>query len=231
MLARDYHANREIDAGRRISLAFQPESRPYRHRTGAPMDFRDRHQGFTLVELMVALAVLAILTIAAVPSFSTFRQRSVVREASEQALGFWNQVRFEAVKRNALVNVGVMIEPDGSFCLGAATTLDPSAASPCDCSSASPASNVCDVARYPDSQQDWNDVRIESGEANVVIEPKRGGLATPGSAGVFVGLSAPDGPMDYTINLHVDALGRAVLCQSAADANAMSDYEGRRCAP
>ena len=61
----------------------------------------DSQQGFTLVELMVGLAVLAILTAAALPSFAAFRQRAAVREAADQAVAFWNTARFEAVKRNA----------------------------------------------------------------------------------------------------------------------------------
>lgn len=195
------------------------------------MGKRDEQQGFTLVELMVALAVLAILTVAALPSFASFRQRSAVREAADQATAFWNSARFEAVKRNALVKVGVKKNADGSFCLGAATTDDPSDATACDCTTAAPASNICDISRFPTDQGDWNGVTLATNSDTAVLEPKRGSLADASAAGVLLGLSAPPGPMDYTLNMHVDAMGRAVVCQSSADTDLLADYTGRQCSP
>ena len=191
----------------------------------------DRQQGFTLIELMVALAVLAILTVAALPSFSSFRQRSAVREAADQTAAFWNAARFEAVKRNTLVKVGVWKSADGSFCLGAATTTNPSDATPCDCTLANPSTKVCDIARFPTTQGEWNRVTASTGSVVAVLEPKRGSLADTSDAGVFVGLLAPPGPMSYTLNMHVDAMGRAVVCQSSSDTNIISDYQGRQCSP
>lgn len=191
----------------------------------------DSQQGFTLVELMVGLAVLAILTVAALPSFASFRQRAAVREAADQAAAFWNNARFEAVKRNSMVKVGVQKAADGTFCLGAATTTNPSDGTPCDCSTAVPASKICNVARFPTSQDEWNGVTLDTGSDVAVLEAQRGLLADSAGAGVLASFSAPAGPMDYTLNLHVDALGRAVLCQSSADATPLSDYEGRQCSP
>ncbi|MEO5827109.1 MAG: type II secretion system protein [Luteimonas sp.] len=195
------------------------------------MENCDKNQGFTLIELIVAIGVLAILTVAALPSFSAFRQRSAVREAGEQASAFWNSARFESIKRNALVKVSVLHNADGSFCLGAATTTDPSDARPCDCTSASPATDVCNVARFPTDQREWNGVTLETGSDAAVLEAKRGSLADAAAAGVLLGLSAPPGPMDYTLNMHVDVLGRAVVCQSSTDSDVIADYRGRRCSP
>lgn len=191
----------------------------------------DRQQGFTLVELMVALAVLAILTVAALPSFSAFRQRAAVREAADQVAAFWNDARFQSVKRNAMVKVSVQKAADGTFCLGSATTTNASDTTPCDCTAASPASNICNVARFPTDQDEWNGVTLESDSDVAVLEAKRGSLADPSAAGVLVSLSAPQGEMDYTLNMHVDAMGRAVVCQSSADADTLSDYAGRQCSP
>ena len=191
----------------------------------------DRQQGFTLVELMVGLAVLAILTAAALPSFAAFRQRAAVREAADQAVAFWNTARFEAVKRNAMVKVGVQKAADGTYCFGAATTTNPSDGTPCDCTVAVPAANICNVARFPTNQEEWNGVSLDTGTDVAVLEAKRGSLADSAGAGVLASLSAPTGPMDYTLNLHVDAMGRAVLCQSSGDTDTLSDYEGRQCSP
>ena len=191
----------------------------------------DNHQDFTLGELMVGLAVLAILTAAALPSFASFRQRAAVRGAADQATAFWNNARFEAVKRNAMVKVGVQKAADGSYCLGAATTTHPSDGTPCDCTAAVPAANICNVARFPTAQGEWNGVTLDTGTDVAVLESKRGSLADSAAAGVLASLSAPSGPMDYTLNLHVDAMGRAVLCQSSGDSHLLSEFEGRQCSP
>ena len=198
-----------------------------------------REGGFTLIELVVTLAVTFIFFIMALPSFSSLRQRSALRGAAEGTLSFWNEARFEAVKRNQMVKVGVKTGADGAFCLGAATTEDESDTTPCDCLSAAPASNACDVARWPTSQSEWQGVRLagvsiagSSGTSDlhpVVIDPKRSTLAVPTSRG-NIGLAAAPGQAAYRINLNIDRLGHALLCESTNDASKLSDYDKRRCA-
>lgn len=61
--------------------------------------------GFTLVELMVALAVLAILITIALPSFTNMIQNNRSAALANSIVTALNVARSEAVKRNALVNV------------------------------------------------------------------------------------------------------------------------------
>jgi prepilin-type N-terminal cleavage/methylation domain-containing protein len=199
-----------------------------------PMILR-RASGFTLIELMVTLTVVFVLALIAIPSFLAVRQRAALRGAGDQALSLWNQARFEAAKRNTMVKVGVHV--DGTaFCLGAATTTNASDTTPCDCSSAAPTTNVCDVARFPDSQDEWRGVTLSGtptlGNNNgvAVIDPRLTSLSDSTAVGT-VTMAAPPGRISYKLNLHVDALGRAVLCESTADTNPMSDYSDRRCSP
>lgn len=195
--------------------------------------------GFTLIEMMVTLAVLFIFFIMAVPSFAGLKQRAAIRGAGDQVLSFWNEARFESVKRNQLVKVGVWTGPDGAFCLGAATTTNEADATPCDCSSAAPASNVCDVGRYPADQSEWKGVTLASislGETTslatikpAVIEPKRTTLTEPADKGT-ISLAAPKGQLAYKLNLYVDQLGRGLLCESSSSTGRLPDYDKRRCA-
>lgn len=198
-----------------------------------------RSRGFTLIELMVTLTVVLIFMLMAVPSFAGIKQRSAIRGAADQMLGFWNEARFEAVKRNQLVKVGVMTGAGGAFCLGAATTTDEADSTPCDCTSASPAANVCDVGRYPTDQADWNRVSLAGvtvgGSTSlaalhpVVIEPKRTALTEATDKGT-ISLASPPGQAAYRINLSIDQLGRGLLCESSSSTSRLTDYNNRRCA-
>ncbi len=74
-----------------------------------------RHaSGFTLIELVVTLAVMFSFFVMAVPFFNSLRQRSALRGAAEHTLSLWNNARSEAVKRNQMVKVGVFRATDGS---------------------------------------------------------------------------------------------------------------------
>lgn len=196
-------------------------------------------KGFTLIELMVTITVLLIFLLMAVPSFAGLKQRSAIRGAADEMLGFWNEARFEAVKRNQLVKVGIMTGAGGAFCLGAATTTDEADSTPCDCTSASPSVNACDVGRYPADQAEWNRVSLASVTVGgttslsalhpVVIEPKRTALTEAADKGT-ISLASPPGQSAYRINLSIDQLGRGVLCESSSATSRLTGYDNRRCA-
>jgi len=62
-----------------------------------------RQLGFTIVELMVGIVVLAILLAIGGPSFATWLQNSQIRNMSEGLKDGLQLARAEAVRRNALV--------------------------------------------------------------------------------------------------------------------------------
>ncbi len=56
--------------------------------------------GFTLIELMVTVALIALLSAVAVPNFVTFRRNSELTGITNNFLGALNAARSEGMKRN-----------------------------------------------------------------------------------------------------------------------------------
>ncbi|MFC5741597.1 GspH/FimT family pseudopilin [Dyella tabacisoli] len=75
--------------------------------------------GFTLIELMVTLAVLAILMMIAVPSYRDLTRRNYVSSASNALLADLSYARTEAANRGTFVSV--CSSTDGSTCAGTTT--------------------------------------------------------------------------------------------------------------
>ncbi len=188
-------------------------------------------RGFTLIELMVTLAVLAIILTMAIPSFNDFRQRSALRGASDQFISFWANSRMEALKNNSLVKVS-MSTNGTNYCLGAATTTDPADNAKCDCFTA----NACNVGSYPADQAEWKRIRflgdsdttIGNTTGVIIIDPKRGGLTNSNRAGYWQ-IASPTGGVDYRLRVNVDLFGRAVACEPASSPSKMPQFSGRKC--
>lgn len=62
-----------------------------------------KSRGFTLIELMVGLTIMAFLLMAGVPSLSDWIRNSQMRSAAESIMTGLHQTRAEAVKRNTPV--------------------------------------------------------------------------------------------------------------------------------
>lgn len=72
--------------------------------------------GFTLVELMVAVAILAILAVIAVPSLQQAILRNRLTSAANELVATFQLARMEAVRRNRVVEVCPTV--NGTTCAG-----------------------------------------------------------------------------------------------------------------
>jgi prepilin-type N-terminal cleavage/methylation domain-containing protein len=187
-------------------------------------------RGFTLIELVVTVSVLAILLVIAIPSFNEFRQRSALRGATDQVISFWSNARFEALKRNQPIKVGLIRTDDSNFWLCAAL-----ASSNTDTAAIAAADRVaqCTIGIYPGSIPEWKRIIAptgvgKNGAAFAVIDPKRGGLGVSSQAG-FWELHSPAGGTEYHLRVNVDLFGRAVACEPDTSPSSMPQFANRRC--
>lgn len=73
--------------------------------------------GFTLVEMIVVMAVLSILLAIAAPSLQTFMRNAQVRSLSESLLAGINLARSEAIRRNTQVSFWMVTNTASSCAL------------------------------------------------------------------------------------------------------------------
>jgi len=215
-------ARDSLPPGRREALASPPF--PITIRSGMPaivgVRVRKRGQaGFTLVELMVSVTVIAILLAVATPSFSEFLERSRVRGAAEDGLALLAQARQGAVEADRNVRLTVS-GTSGAWCLGAIQQPEPSTAgdlvsttpAACNCSSNAAACLVGGEVLVADSDGSRG-VTVSAGSlATDFTYDSKGGTLANLAATPQVDFISPRG--HYTLRIEVNALGQARICNA-----------------
>lgn len=81
------------------------------------MDMKRRPiSGFTLLELMVAVALVAILVAVGIPSYQSLRQEQMVRAATQAVYTDMMLLKSEAIKRNQNLSLFVFKSGDNDWC-------------------------------------------------------------------------------------------------------------------
>ena len=80
--------------------------------------------GFTLIEVMIGLTVMAILMVMGLPSFTAWLQKGQIRTAAEAIQNGLTLARAEAVRRNTKVSFS-MAGPDSSWTVAVVTAPVP----------------------------------------------------------------------------------------------------------
>ena len=167
--------------------------------------------GFTLVELMVTLAVMAVVLVAAAPSMADFFDKNRVRGAADAVVSLLSNARTEAVKSDLDVNVA-FTGSGTAWCVGANAAQAPTggalagAAGACDCTNVA----QCTVggARSVVDSSAYSRVSIGALPTAMVFDSKLGTISPLGSRQVT--LTSPAGK--YDLRIEVNALGQARLC-------------------
>lgn len=168
-------------------------------------------RGFTLIELMVTVAVLAILMTLAAPSFADFFQRYRLRGAADDVASLLVTARTEAMTRNRDVSV-VFKGSDAAWCVGAIMAAEPTtlgdavgAAPDCNCT------GDCMIGgRVTEAHgSDYAGVARVVTPASFVFD-RLTGAVSPLSAAGTTSFKSPN--QKYTLAVDVSPLGRGQLC-------------------
>lgn len=170
--------------------------------------------GFTLIELMVTLAVLAILLVAAAPSFSDSIDKSRLKGVAHGVVDVINKARTESVRQGRDVSVA-MKGTTTAWCLGAKAAAEPSApgepvpaATACDCSASPTACLIGEQQSIFATALD-NGVELTATPTAAFIFSNRFGTVD-GFGTTTVTMTSPRKKFD--LELTVTPLGQVSLC-------------------
>ena len=171
-----------------------------------------RMKGVTLIELVVAMTVLAILATAALPAYRDFFERYRLRGAVDEVTSAIATARAGAVKADRDVKVSFG-GTSSSWCVGAAAAAEPVAGAPvdaaqaCNCLTNAPQCVVGDtVIRVMPGKHPG--VTMTSTSMFFDFDSKLGVMQPLGS--VCTTLKSPN--QQYTMQINVNALGQTTTC-------------------
>ncbi|MFO6422830.1 GspH/FimT family pseudopilin [Motilimonas sp. KMU-193] len=178
-------------------------------------------QGFTLMELLIAVAVLAILLSIGVGSYSSLFKKNELRGATESLYSLLTYAKSESIKANTQIAVTFKDGDDGAWCAGLTTVSGTK--DTCNCKSAASATDSCTLVNGTDKRL----VVIDGGEfskidldvtsmasSTITFDNVRG---MPLSAAGDVKLKTDE---NDTVKVTVNAMGNVKTCTSAGS----SDY-------
>lgn len=162
--------------------------------------------GLTLVELLAGLAILAIVTVFAVPSFDDMRVRERVKGAANNLFTDLQFARSEAVQRNARITVS--FTSGAAWCYGIHQGNDA-----CDCDTANSCSiKTVTAADFPGISMSQAQFDSSAGTLDwYAIDPRRGQSVDAGGNAV-TGNVVFAGSGSRSLRGDVNAVGRVRLC-------------------
>ena len=179
-------------------------------------------RGFTVIELLIVVAVVAIIASLAVPSYQAIVEKWQVTSAAEQMTAFLSSMKGEAVKLNEDL---ALVYSDEHDCMG----FHQPAVTGSDTCSCAAGANTCQVSTDLDgegnSTQTFDRVlRIDelrepdvfrtlnmAGNSGVLVYDSVRGVLEPAFAtGMSIALESTGGL--YALNVQVDRMGRIEIC-------------------
>lgn len=194
-----------------------------------------RGKGFTLIELMIVLVIVAIGIALAVPTFQSFRDKRRLTSAAEQVSAFLVHAQSEAIKRNKQVTVS-WETPGGhsvDWCIGAVLDDDP-----CDCTG-DDADSPCEIdeVTYLFEQEDFVDLNYELmhmrvNTGNFSFDPIRGTVVDVSNSVIADGdwlfyVHSDEGSWtsrEYELEILLNPTGRVKICTDTVRERIIGGY-------
>lgn len=200
---------------------------------------RGQSPGFTLLELMIVVVIVAIGVALAVPSFKSILEKRQLTSAAEEIAGFMRFAKSEAVKRNEQVIINMRHTDLTTWCIGA--TLGTTA---CDCRPPPDGpdlgdDNYCDIEGVA-YQMDQADVVSNSDyelmylmqlngtttpDASFAFDPVRGTLLDLESVNFQLHTNQGSGSTkEYQLEVNILPTGRVQICTATGRERLLKQY-------
>ncbi len=173
---------------------------------------RSRQSGFSLIELMMTIILLAVSLVLAIPSFRDAVEKRQVTNAGEQLVSFINSAQGIAQRTNQVVTVSYNRDANDDWCVGAV-----GGETACNCEQTNPlATDYCQIdgRQMIVSQADTDNLEMMhavSGDGAYAFDPIRG-LFVDLSDSLSMELRSPSG--DFRLTMQVNSTGRVMLCSA-----------------
>ena len=159
-----------------------------------------KQNGFTLFEMMVAIAVMAIITTTVVPEFNSMRERHKIRGAAETIASDLQLARSEAIKTNQDVSLSFNGNGTTQWCYGINDTNG------CNCE----VNNACQVDGTTirvASSADFSNINLTTNftAQTTTFDPDRG---TTNSGTTTLTANGK------TVKIFISAIGRISFCST-----------------
>lgn len=187
-----------------------------------------RHSGFTLIEMMVTVAVLVVLGLTVVPSVQRMVERNRIVATVEAVYAQVALAKGESYKRSEQIVVRV-VDSDGAWGVGVSDVAacdpletDPTQADACTLPFTEADGSTTRVLRainntmYTADRVEAEDEASDSTIQTFTFDPTRGTVTPPGEIEVDY---APADDREYEVRVLVDATGRIRVCSQAGDAH------------
>jgi type IV fimbrial biogenesis protein FimT len=209
-------------------------------RSGFRPVYQRQSPGFTIIELVIVVVIIAIGVALAVPSFRSIIEKRQLTSATEEIAGFMRFAKSEAIKRNDEVIVNMRHSDNKTWCIGATlgmTACDcrpPDDGGPnlgdadfCDIEDVAYQMDQADVVSNPDYElmqgMEINDLETPNGSFS--FDPVRGTLSALQPINFQLHTSTEtDGTREYQLEVNVLATGRVQICTDTSGAILLKQY-------
>jgi prepilin-type N-terminal cleavage/methylation domain-containing protein len=164
--------------------------------------------GVTLYELMTALSVIAILMSMSAPSYSEFINKRKVAAGANLIATFFENVKMEAVKRNAFATVSFQVADNGTdWCLGAMLGKEVA----CDCLAEVEECKIDGVTTILSNETfaQFSHLVTTFNTGTISYDPVRGILTNPAGS---VAMEVRHSDEDFRVDVSVNAAGNVRKC-------------------